>query len=82
MSMCRVYWYSHGCDLQRGHKDLHLCMAGHEPYSPFYRGLLWYNVFGEDAKRWELALTWLLKPWQNRAVKKHQKRLRKEMAKR
>jgi hypothetical protein len=61
---CRVYWYSHGCDLARGHRDRHLCLAGHEPYSPFYRGWVWYRVFGEDTKWWERRFSELLSPLQ------------------
>lgn len=40
---CRVYWGSHGCDKERGHKGPHACRCG----TPPYRGR-WTRFYGED----------------------------------
>jgi hypothetical protein len=41
---CRVYWGTHGCDLQRGHSCEHVCDCGAYPYyGPDT------NFYGEDA---------------------------------
>lgn len=76
-TLCRVFWYSHGCDRPRGHRDLHLCTSGHEPYSPFYRGLLAYRVFGEDTKLWERTLTRLTDPYQRASMRLWRRRNRR-----
>jgi hypothetical protein len=38
---CRVFWGSHGCSKQRGHRGLHWCSSGCIPCDSPY-------VFGED----------------------------------
>jgi hypothetical protein len=30
-SECRVYWGSHGCDLERGHTGEHVCLLCYDP---------------------------------------------------
>lgn len=39
---CRVYWGSHGCNLQRGHDGEHRCDDGCPPIDDYEA------VFGED----------------------------------
>jgi hypothetical protein len=73
---CRVFWYTHGCDRDRGHRDLHACMAGHEPYTPFYRGWFWYSVFGEDTTWTERQITRFLDPLQKVRVYVHTLKIR------
>jgi hypothetical protein len=41
---CRVYWGSHGCDLERGHDGQHVCGCGTPPYYGADT-----NFYGEDA---------------------------------
>jgi hypothetical protein len=34
MSVCRVYWGTHGCDLPFGHEGPHLCTTCYDPEDP------------------------------------------------
>lgn len=35
---CRVYWGSHGCELERGHDGPHICECAHDDdYDPVTR---------------------------------------------
>ena len=49
---CRVFWGSHGCELERGHKGAHQCDPGCPPVG--YGK--WWRIFGED-------IPWYLKLW-------------------
>lgn len=42
--MCRVFWGSHGCHKQRGHRGLHVCSSDCVPCDG-------PNIFGEDWDR-------------------------------
>ena len=70
MNYCRIYWGSHGCDLERGHEGNHRCGCADDPQFqgpgnvggyPYYgRWMTWF--YGEDAPRiqfrhwlWSLA---------------------------
>ena len=52
---CRVYWGSHGCELERGHDGPHLCLTCFDPSeSDEYVGAPPYygpdtDFYGEDA---------------------------------
>jgi hypothetical protein len=58
MNLCRVYWGSHGCSLERGHDGPHLCSCAGDPDDP---GVLnvgappYYgpdtHFYGEDVQR-------------------------------
>jgi hypothetical protein len=50
---CRVYWGSHGCERERGHRGPHRC----EPDCPPRGYGRWWRVFGED-------IWWFLRVWQ------------------
>ncbi len=54
---CRVYWGSHGCELQRGHSGSHFCCCecvnhpdtGCVGTTPYYGDIT--HFYGEDARR-------------------------------
>jgi len=62
---CRVYWGTHGCDLERGHRGTHRCLhddwssqtdEDEAPYedSTGYGWMTWY--YGEDAPRIQMKV--------------------------
>ena len=79
---CRVYWGSHGCHLQRGHKGHHECQCARDEYGNLepkvdeegvhnvgawpYYGRM-TRFYGEDVSLWQ-RFRWRWPNWLRRVL--------------